>query len=339
MIRTRLKAVAFALAAMAIGALPAMADDPITLKFAHIFPANHYLWTEGGKTFGDKVTAATNGRVKFEVYPAGQLGKDPLAMLQSGIADVVILSTSYLPEKFPLSSVTELPGMGNTSCASTVRLWALAKLGAPLNDAEYKPLGLHVLFVNNLPAYRLVNATKRVTTLDDMKGLKIRANGAAMEDTVRALGAVPIRINSPDLYNALLRGTVDGSVFPYSGLPGLKLEKVMKESTDGVSLGSGTVLYLMTEARWNKLPADVKAAMEQAAPAAQQNLCAWQDEETKRVVSEIVAHEGHTVTMLSDEQKKLWTERLSGVSEKWAKDMDAAGKPGSAMLAALRATP
>jgi TRAP-type C4-dicarboxylate transport system substrate-binding protein len=337
MVLKRGSAAVAALMALLAGAIAAKADDPATLKIGHLFPAGHYLWAEGGQPFAEAVTRATDGRVKFEVYPAGQLGKDVYALLKSGIVDIAIIPPSYFPEKFPLTAVNELPGLYGSACEATAKFWAIAEDGKPLDTAELKPLGLHTLFLTTLPPYAVMTATKKVTTLADLAGLKIRANGAAMEDTIRALGAVPVRVESPDLYNSLTRGTVDGGFFPYSGLAPYKLEKVFHYSVQGAQLGSGGTMYAMTTAAWNKLSPGLKATMTTAAASAQDHLCSWQDKESSRVRDKIVAEEGHTVTVLSAEQQALWQARVEGVANKWAKDIDATGKPGSAILAAYRA--
>jgi TRAP-type C4-dicarboxylate transport system substrate-binding protein len=67
---------------------------------------------QGGKFFMDRATALSNGRIKFEWYPAEQLGKakDLLALVQTGVADMADVVPGYVPDKLPLSGVAELPG-------------------------------------------------------------------------------------------------------------------------------------------------------------------------------------------------------------------------------------
>ena len=46
------------------------------LKVSQVFPSTHWHWTEGMRIFTEAATEASGGKIKFEVYHAGQLGKD-----------------------------------------------------------------------------------------------------------------------------------------------------------------------------------------------------------------------------------------------------------------------
>ena len=165
------------------------AQDAITLKFAFPFPETHPLWTLGGKVFADKVTQLTNGQVQWEVYPAGQLGKDYPTVLQSSLADIVILAPAYTPEKFPLSSVADLPGNYASSCEASMKVWNVIKPGGQLYDLEYKPFGIHPLFTAFPPPYQIMTTSRAVDSLGDIAGLKLRAIGFSQTEAMNALGA------------------------------------------------------------------------------------------------------------------------------------------------------
>lgn len=331
-----------AAAAAALAVLPfvtpqaAAQDKQITLKLAHVFPATHYLWLQGGKIFADEIEKRTNGKVKFEVYPAGQLGRDYLALLKSGLADMVILVPSYAPDKLPLTSVSELPGIYSTSCEATARFWKIAKEGGPVHEAEFKGHGNLALFVFTLPSYNVLTTSKEVRTLADIAGMKIRAGGPAMDKMIRALGASPVRIPSPELYDGLTRGTVDGAFFPLSGLHQFKLEQVLRFSIDGLQLGSGSVVYTISNKSWQALPEDVRKVMQEVGMMAQSHLCQAQEAAEKTARERIVKESGVKVITLPKEEAAKWQERVSGVADAWAKEMDAAGRPGSAVLKAFK---
>ena len=329
-----------ALAALAalpfVGSQAAAQDKQTTIKLTHVFPATHYLWLQGGKIFADEIDKRTSGKVKFEVYPAGQLGKDLLALLKSGLADMVILSPSYAPDKLPLTSVSELPGLYSTSCEATVRFWKLAQEGGPIYEAELKALGALPLFVFTLPPYNILTVSKDVRTLADLAGLKVRAGGSAMDKTIRALGAASVRIPSPELYDAMTRGTVDGAFFPYAGLHQFKLEQIFKFAVDGAQLGSGSVVYAISTKSWQGLPEDVRKAMREAGLIAQSHLCRAQEAAEVSARERIAKENGIKVFKLPADEAAIWQQRVSGVTDAWAKELDAAGRPGSAILKAFK---
>lgn len=324
--------------AIALTALTAAdAQEVITLKLAHPLPNTHYAYEKGIKKFTEAVIARTAGKVRFEVYPANQLGKDNYSVVNSGIANIAMIVTSYSPDKFPLTSVTELPTLFSTSCEAMTKYWSLSKPGGILEAREYRPLGLKVLMVSTLPQYSFTTTSKPVNTLADVAGLKIFANGAAMDKTVRALGAVPVRLTASELYDAASRGTVDGAVFPYSSLAAYRLESYIRHSTEGAQLGSASWLLAMSEKGWRALPEDVKTAITEAGLDVQNSLCKYMDEDDRATRQRLETEKGLSVVKLSPEEIERWHEKLAPVVTAWAKEMDSKGKPGTAVIEALRA--
>lgn len=114
MVKTVIAAAAALVLAGSAGS--AFADDTITIKFAMAVPPTHFTAVAGGKFFMDRATELSKGRIKFEWYPAEQLGKakDMLALVQTGVADMADVVPGYVPDKLPLSGVAELPGQIET---------------------------------------------------------------------------------------------------------------------------------------------------------------------------------------------------------------------------------
>jgi TRAP-type C4-dicarboxylate transport system substrate-binding protein len=312
------------------------AQAPQTLKFAYVLPASHYLWEQGAKGFTEAVTKATNGQVKFEYYPAAQLGKDKVAVLQSGLADVVMIIPSYTPDKLPLSAVSELPGFYSNSCEGTAKFWEITKPGGLLYEQELKPLGIRPLFAAILIPYRILTSSKQVSAIGDLAGQKIRANGGAMDKTVRALGAVPVRASSPELYDAVSRGTVDGALFTLNALEQYSLQQVLKHMVEGPQLGSAGIIFAMSEKGWNALPDNVKEAMTKAAETSQKELCKWMDNDERQVREKFVSAGTMKPATLSADEVAVWQKRVSTVASEWAKELDSVGKKGTALLEAFR---
>lgn len=317
-------------------ALPAQADG-LKLRFAHQFPQNHYLWEEGGKVFVDAL--AETGEVALSTFPAAQLGKDPLVVVQAGLADVVTLVPSYSPEKLPLTSVAELPGFHATTCEGVHRLWSVIQQGAALDKAEYAPLGLHVLFVAHQPPYKILTAGKQVTSIGDVAGLKLRANGAAIGNLVREAGGVPISMSSGEVYDAMSRGTVDGTLLPYYTLPIYGLEDVVAHAYEGPELGGGPVAFAMTSKAWEALADADKARFTAAAAKAQEHLCQYQDGLEARDRQAALDGGKVRITTASAEDLAEWAKKFDEDARVWAEGMQAQGRPGTEILDAYRAAP
>src|SRR3546814_11068627 len=86
----------------------------------------------------------------------------------------------------------------------------LAHAGGILDENEFAPAGIRLLFTIVLPPYQVFLGKKQIEGLKTFEGLKIRSSGGAKELAVRKIGAVPISMSTPEVYEALSRGTIDG---------------------------------------------------------------------------------------------------------------------------------
>src|SRR5262245_16106937 len=108
---------------------PAEAQDKtFELKLSHWVPPSHPL-QKALEDWGSSVEKATNGTVKYKVFPAQQLGKafDHYDMARDGIADLTYVNPGYQPGRFPIIGAGELPF-----------LFADAKGGSQAIDAWYR---------------------------------------------------------------------------------------------------------------------------------------------------------------------------------------------------------
>ena len=328
------------LAGSALGALvlagPALADDPLTLRVTNIFPGAHFLWSEGGQVFADAVTQASGGAITFEAYHAGQLGNDQLAVLDSGLAEIGVIAAPYVADRMPLSGVVELPGIIENACDGATRYWSMAQQGGLLDELEYAPLGLHALFVATPPPYKIMTSAE-VNTFADLAGLKLRTVGGAQADTVRALGGTPVQVQAPELYDSLSRGTVDGAIYAFVGMPPFSLGEVVHHSVEGAYAGSVAVLYAISTEVWEGLSADQQAMLTEAATMAQQHVCEYQDAQENAIRDQYVAENGFSVTTLDEAAAAEFRAAMAPVAEAWVGRMQDNNLRGADVLAAYSA--
>lgn len=327
---------AAAICALAGAGGQADAQETKVMKVTHVYNANVYLWEYGGQVFVDEVTKALGDKIKFEIYPSAQLGKDVLTTIKSGLADIAIIIPSIATDKLPLSSVSELPGAYTKACEGTSKLWNIAKAGGPLDTAEYSPQGVHVLFVTTLPPYHITTAKEVPANIAGLSGLKLRASGAAMDKTVRALGAVPVKLAASELYDSISRGTIDGGLYNYLGVPEYKLEGVLKYAIQGPSLGAATVVFGMSKKSWDALSDDMKTIFTEASLKAQTALCEWEDENDLKLRDRMVSQNGLKIVDLTPDERAVWEAKTAEVTAGWMKEMDAAGKNGTAIFNAFK---
>jgi TRAP-type C4-dicarboxylate transport system substrate-binding protein len=345
MVKLDLRGMGYALLAIAtllLSAAPASAEGPaIVIRFADDIPKTHPISVYGTKFWMDRVTEKTYGRVTFEWYPAGQLGhgRDLLTLVQSGAVDMASTGPSYTPDKLPLSAVAELPAMFPDICAGSRAMWTMTKFGGGglLDQREYTPLGLHVVFAFTNPPYEIQTVKQPVASPLDVKGLKFKTLGGASDDAARLLGAVPVQMSVADLFLGLQRGTVDGRFGAFNSVFANSTQDVLHYSTVGVGIGSFGLTTLVGDRRWKSLPPDVQQAMLEAGDATWKNWCEKAGAETKTLGERLVKDHHWVNHVLTPDETAAWRTALAPIPDQWAKEQDQRGKPGRAILDAFRA--
>lgn len=318
---------------------PSFAADPVSLRVADTFPATHFMPQFATKWWMDEVAKVTGNEVKFEYFGGGQLGKlaDMLSLAVSGVADVAYIAPSSVSDKMPLSGVAELPGGYTTSCQGTKAFLQIATADV-LADAEYKKLGIRALFLVVLPPYQAL-AAKPFKSIEDLRGRKLRSAGGPQDLLVRNMGAVPVRVAATEQYEALSRGTIDGSIYPLPSVISYDLQKLLPFSTTGANFGSGTILYGIAERKLAALPEKVRTAMIEVGRRATERVCAMLDEDNTATMEKL-KQVGTTFMSLSPADQGTLDTLSKAVGEDWAKGMDQRRLPGTETLAAFRkATP
>ena len=123
----------------------------------------------------------------------------------TGIADMGTSLTFNTRGRFPVTEVFDLPlGFPNGWVATQVTTDFYAKFKPKEWDE------VHVLYINTCGPPLILTVSKAIKTLEDMKGLKIRATGQ-MTEVVKALGGLPMPFEMPDVYESMRRNVIDGT--------------------------------------------------------------------------------------------------------------------------------
>tara|TARA_R110001599_G_scaffold37386_2_gene116080 strand:- start:755 stop:1831 length:1077 start_codon:yes stop_codon:yes gene_type:complete len=303
------------------------------LKLSDQFPTQHTISAEGTKAFFDYIEAHPEADLTISHFPAGQLGKPTaqLDLVQDRVADIAVVGISYVPEKLPISTMMELPGLYEDTFGGYETIRRL--LQEELNDREFKPAGVKPLWPVVTPQYQLLLTREDpITDISDLKGVKARVAGGTAELVASALGLTPVRMPAPDLYVALERGTLDAAIYSLSVLQSYKLEEVTNSYTSNASLGGISFIAFINDEVWDSLNAEQQEVIMAASDAAGlATACALLKNEVKTI--ETLKGMGKTVYELDDNLKGQFSDALSGVSETWKSNMDGRGAPGTEMLA------
>jgi TRAP-type C4-dicarboxylate transport system substrate-binding protein len=304
-------------AGFALLALQAFAQ--IKLNYSIFFPASHrnsVLAAEWGK----EVEKRTGGKVQVTLFYGGTLTPADKCYdgVVKGISDLGMSVLSYTMGRFPLSEVLDLP-LGSKGGVVSTRL---------VNDFynKFKPKELDDVKVMYLHGHGpgLLHTKTPVRTLEDLKGMKIRATGTSAL-VVSALGAAPVAMPMSDSYDALSRGVTQGILCPTESLQGWKLGEVVKYSTlDYGAAYSITFFVVMNKAKWSSLPADVQKTIEQINTEwIDKTGAAW--DEMDKAGGAFAANLGTTVIPLSAEETARWQKAVEPILDAYVKDKAAKG--------------
>lgn len=171
--------------------------------------------------------------------------------------DIAWTVHGYTAGRVSLSHIVELSGLLETAVVGPFALQKLYDSGAL--DAEYDET--HVLFVNTHWLWHLHTKGKAVTTLADLKGLKICRPTAVIGKLLEELGAEPVGMSAPRIYESMQRGTIDGYMLPWESVKGFRAYEVSDHHTEFCFYAIAFVLT-MNKARYDSLPADLKKVID-----------------------------------------------------------------------------
>ena len=240
----------------AVSASAARAAEPIVLKFAYPGPIKSWPATKGVLPWAAKIKAATDGMIDIRIYPGIASYSTVYDRILNGVADFGFGTFGHIEGQYPKTSVTGLPFVADNSVETGLVLWQLYANGV-LAD-EYKRVKPIAMFGFGTSA---IFMTKPVEKLDELKGMKIFANGRSVGRIVSLIGAVPITSNPAALYEGLSRGLAQGAVFSWSGITQFKLDKQINGAVD-VPFGRTGGYFFMNKELFAKLPANAQHAID-----------------------------------------------------------------------------
>lgn len=306
------------------------AQQPIKFRFYY-----HASPTGGQSYFLQdwikKLKEATKGRLDIVFYPGATLGPPTEAyeMVKSGVVDIACIIIGFFPGRFPLSDVVQLPFLDLHSAAVASRVyWGLYEKFPELR-AEYPGVKVLALYCDSPTP---IGANKAIRTMEDMKGLKIRALTGSPTEMLKTLGGTPVLMAPGDIYTSMERKVLDGWMWSWEGCVGAKLYEVTDYYTPANTYQPGLTL-LMNPGSWNKLPPDIQKIMENyIGPAASDFFGKEFDRYNQMNKAQVQAMKGKTFIDLSPEEIKRWKETLRPVWDKWVASVEAKGLPAKAVL-------
>lgn len=310
------------------------ADGQVVLTMADSFSTTHPIGRSGTKLFREILrTEGSDVGLELRYFASGQLGtqSDMPALLRTGVAQIAAVSPAYVSSQLPLSNVGDLPGFTEDSCVGADAMRSLMQPGTTLFETELKKNDVHPLWVAFIPAYEAMSGDFPIHVAADLQGKIIRSTGGVADRVVDASGAAGVSMPLGDLYEAISRNTVQGTLASPMSVTPYKLEEVLHYSTEGASLGSFTATYSISQHVWEELSAKQQAFLTHAADRAQKSTC----EELNRAVAESkqqMRDAGVQFDPVTEQHRHAWDAITEQVQNSWVHDLSSTGLPARKVL-------
>ncbi|WP_433503040.1 TRAP transporter substrate-binding protein DctP [Pseudonocardia halophobica] len=159
--------------------------------------------------FMSQVEERSGGRITFtrNWLEAGCPAAELYQCVNDGRADVVFSSPTYEPQKLPITLISAVPFVANSTDEKAQAFYELYQK-QPALQQEYESSGMRLL---GLWSVRLVLGSQQpIDSMADIQGKSLRATGDAMIKSIREAGGNPVTLTVNEVYESLQRGVISG---------------------------------------------------------------------------------------------------------------------------------
>jgi TRAP-type C4-dicarboxylate transport system substrate-binding protein len=334
--RTLLKSTA----AVALGApgLSGLAQQAVTLKFHTFMAPQSNVWLTMHKPWMEKVEKESGGRIKFEAYPAMQLGGTPVQLYdqaKDGVVDIVWTLPGNTAGRFPRIEVFELPFMMNNAEATSKAYWEYVQTVAA---DEFKDVQVLALHVHGPGMFHMKE--KLIKTADDLRGMKVRGPTRQITKMLGFIGATPVGMPLPAIPDALSKGTIDGCVIPWEVVPSVKVHELTKFHSEfdnsGGALYTTTFVMGMNRNKYNSLAPDLKKVIDNNSGLATSGWLGKIQQGNDPIGRKAAEDRKNTIYRISPADAQEFKRKARLVEVEWVEDMNKRGFDGKKLLETAR---
>jgi TRAP-type C4-dicarboxylate transport system substrate-binding protein len=336
--RTMMQSTAAALLGLVLLSAPTFAAD-VVLRFGAINIENSLVYEQILLPFGKAIEEESGGRIEVALKPLGGYGKpaELFTMVEKGAIEIAATVQGYHPGRFPQSSVMELPFMFENSIAGTSAMMSLYQEGLLDKDyASVKVLGLYVL-----PPYPIFTTGKKIQSVKDFRGLRMRTPSTTVGVALAKLGAVPLGIPLNMIGDTIASGYVDAIAYGWDsatttkGAAGKFLSDQLSVVVD-TRLAAPALMIVMNRAKWDAMPDDLKKIVEKHSSDLAMGNARIREALDVATKKKMQTDPRFTVLSLSDEQRAELQRVTAPAVAEWKANMAKLGIDGERLYTRAR---
>lgn len=301
------------------------------LRLAHFALATSWQNEVMFEGWSRQVEQSADNSLSIRVFPAQTLGSaiEGYDNARRGLADIIWTVQGYTANRFPLSQIVELPGLFETAEVGSCAFQKLYDSGAL--DAEYEDT--HVLYVHVHGPGHLHTGRTPVTQLSDIRGLQIRQPTAVIGNLLRELGAEPVGMPAPALYESMQRGVIDGFLLPWEAVVSFRMTELANHHTE-LGLYSLAFVKTMNRNSYERLAPAQRAAIDAHSGMAGA-LMAGRGYDRSDLSGRARALASGTLHQLSPQERVQWEAAANRAAERYLDELEQRGLPARAVYQAF----
>ena len=270
--------------------------------------------------FAEEVEELSDGKMKIQVYPNGTIGGDRelLESCKDGDIPFVIQNTAPQVTFMPDLAVFDIP----------CRFSTIDEVREKVDDPEFYGIledvyenGGYKLLGYADQGFRVMSTNKKVESLADFKGQKIRTmENSYHMDFWKKLKASPTPMSFSEVYIGLQQGTIDAQENPYEVIVSNKLYEQQDYVVETNHLPH-LISLIVSDEFFQDLPEDKQAILVEAAEIAKEEARQASDDRIADKIK-VIEDSGTQIVTLSDELRAEIREAVQPVYDEIEKNVD-----------------
>jgi len=273
--------------------------------------APNFATSRGAKLFTEEIEKATGGELKVRLHLAGTLQINASNITQAVGGNIVQIGDDLFNSgNIPAAGILRLP-MLIQSYEDFTKADAVLK---PYLEKAYREKG-SVLLASYTYPLQFMWGRKKITSLADIKGLKLRVAQPEQGEFVRSFGGTSITMSAPEVPSALDRGVVDGI---FTAGVGAVLWKDLLKYGYVLIINVNNSYFIANADAFNKLSPDLQGKLRKTA----ENAARWDQETMQKEEADsvkVLTEAGYTFTKATSEENTRAVDAMKPYWAEWAK--------------------